>query len=194
MELLGRVVRVQVQESSLKVGAPPRRYDPAGIRVVSRLTLDSDGVTGWIERGERVNDVHNRTHPASKNRRGVNGISVGFTAHYAAIRACFGEHLTDGIAGENILVRGERMVREDEAAGGLVIVTAAGARLRLSRVIVAEPCVEFSRYAARFPLDARANATLKEALNVLRGGMRGYYAAYDGESTDVCVGDSVYLA
>ncbi len=194
MELIGRVVRLQVQESSLKAGGQPRRwYDPAPIRAVPSLTLDAQGVVGKIAGGETILDVHNATHPASKNRAGSNGISIGFTSHYAAMRARFGDHLTDGIAGENILVATDRRFTEADFAAGIQIETADGAVVRLEEVIVAEPCVEFSRYALRYPRDLPSDPAVTAALNFLREGTRGFYARSRGEPATVAVGASVYL-
>src|SRR5215213_4955558 len=98
MRLLGEIVRLQVQISSLKVGTPPqRRYDPFPLREVASLALSVNGVTGWTEDGREIQDVHNLIHPESKNRGGTNGISIGFDAHYGAMCARFGQHLADGI-------------------------------------------------------------------------------------------------
>src|ERR1700710_1980804 len=78
MELIGQIVRLQVQESSLKMGERPRRwYEPGPIRAVPMLMLDTSGVTGREADGTIVPDVHNAAHPASKHR-GENGVSVGF--------------------------------------------------------------------------------------------------------------------
>ncbi|HEX5504459.1 MAG TPA: hypothetical protein VFW96_17680 [Thermomicrobiales bacterium] len=193
MRPLGEIVRLQVQQSSLKVGERPlRRYDPTPLLAVAALTLDEGGVTGWTADGERVADVHHRDHPASKHRDGTNGVSVGFTGHYAALRDRFGAHLTDGLAGENILVASDRRWLVDDLAEGLVI-AAGGARLRLERVIVAEPCVEFTRYALRYPASARTDRAVTEGLIFLGAGLRGYYAAYHGAPARIAVGDRVYL-
>ena len=193
MELLGRIVRLQLQPASLKVGGKPERYDPTPLCVAPRLTLGPGGVIGWTEHGEPIDDVHNRTHPDSKNRGGANGISIGFTAHYEAMRARFGAHLSNGIAGENILVATERVVGEAEVASGLMIVAADGGRIRLSEAQAAEPCVPYTRFALRLPPQAREPATLKEALAFLRGGTRGYYARCADVRADVRLGDAVYL-
>ena len=191
--LVGQVVRLQVQESSLKVGdGPRRRYDPSPIRSVPALQLDERGVTGLTEWGEDVADVHNRDHPSSKNRGG-NGVSVLFTGHYAAMREGFGPHLLDGIAGENILVACEQLVGEEDLAAGLIVETGDGQRVILRRLVVAAPCVEFARHALRFPDDARPDLTVTEAVLFLNDGMRGYYAAYDGPPTVIRVGDKVYV-
>ncbi|HEY7908912.1 MAG TPA: hypothetical protein VIC60_08545 [Thermomicrobiales bacterium] len=193
MELIGRIVRLQVQESSLKVGERPRRwYEPGPIRAVPMLTLDARGVTGREADGAAVPDVHNAAHPASKHR-GENGISVGFTSHYAVMRTRFGDHLADGIAGENILVEVERMFTEGDFAAGVHIEAADGALVRLEEVISAEPCVEFSRYALRYPLDAPSDRTVTDALNFLREGTRGFYATYRGLPATISLGARLYL-
>jgi hypothetical protein len=194
MESIGRIVRLQVQESSLKMGDRPRRwYEPGPIRAVPALTLDAHGVIGLVDGAEMILDVHNATHPASKNRAGTNGISIGFTSHYAAMRARFGDHLADGIAGENILVATDRTFTEADFASGIQIEAADGEMIRLEEVIIAEPCVEFSRYALRYPLDVPSDRAVTDALNFLREGTRGFYATYRGESAGIAVGARLYL-
>lgn len=194
MRLIGQVVRLQVQVSSLKVGESPCRwYDPAPIRVVPTLTLNENGVVGRAETGDTILDVHNATHPASRNQAGGNGISFGFTSHYGAMRARFGNHLPDGIAGENILVATERMFTEADFAAGLHVETDDGVMIDLEQVIIAEPCVEFSRYALRYPLDAPSDRAVTDALSFLREGTRGFYATYRDALATIAVGASVYL-
>jgi len=194
MELVGRIVRLQVQESSLKAGERPRQwYDPAPIRAVPSLVLDENGVVGWTETDAAILDVHNATHPATKNDAKRNGISVGFTSHYGAMRARFGDHLADGIAGENILVATERLYAAYDVAAGIQIETTDGALIRLDEVIIAKPCVEFSRYALRYSLDAPSDRAVTDALNFLHEGTRGFYAAYHGAPTTIAVGASIYL-
>jgi hypothetical protein len=192
MRFIGPIVRLQVQEASLKTGNMRwRRYDPAGLRSVLRLELDSGGVCGWTVDGMPVADIHHRDHPDSKYR-GENGISVGFTCHYRKMRERFAGHLTDGIAGENILVESEESLSATDLAGGLVIVIADGREVRLDRVLPAAPCVEFSRFALRFPILARPDETVTEAIRFLSNGMRGYYASHGGPAMQIAVGDSVF--
>ncbi len=189
MELIGRIVRLQVQESSLKVGERLRRwYDPAPIRAVPMLTLNENGVIGRTETGDTILDVHNATHPATKNQTGINGISVGFTSHYGAMRERFGDHLVDGIAGENILVATEWMFTEADFAAGIRIETDDGATIDLAQIIIAEPCVEFSRYALRYPLDTPTDRAVTDALTFLREGVRGFYATYRGTPATIALG------
>lgn len=191
MESIGRIVRLQIQQAGLKVGAKERRrYDPSPILSVSALSLAPAGVTAEDERGTLV-DVHHAAHPAAKNA-GVNGVSVGFTAHYDIMRARFGEHLTDGIAGENILIETDRMVEEADLRNGLVISTRDGERVHLVRFLIAEPCVEFTRYALRYPHDSRSDGTVATALSFLRNGMRGFYASYAGSPITIRLGDPVF--
>jgi hypothetical protein len=75
----------------------------------------------------------------------------------------------------------------------VVVEDTAERQLELRPVLVAAPCVEFSRYALRFPDDARADATVTEALRFLDAGMRGFYATYEGEPAVVEVGARVFL-
>jgi hypothetical protein len=150
VDYIGKIVRLQAQTSSLKVGASPRRYDPAPLRSLRALRLTADGAIGMAETGAPTVDVHHADHPASKHRGG-NGVSLGFTSHYAIMRDRFGAHLTDGIAGENILIEAEREFHEDELAGGIVIAGEDGARVELGEIAAVAPCVEFPRFALRFP-------------------------------------------
>jgi hypothetical protein len=193
VRIIGTVVRLQIQESSLKVGTKPRRYDPAPIQSVPAISLSAAGVVGLTENGESIVDVHHHDHPSSKNRGGENGISLGFAAHYREMRQRFGQHLRDGIAGENILIGVDRRFPVEDLANGVVVEGTAGTRLELRPVIVAAPCVEFSRYALKFPDGARPDATVTEALRFLDAGMRGFYATYTGEPAVVEIGARVFL-
>src|SRR5437867_6485080 len=115
MRELGRIVRLQIQRSSLKTGEKPTRvYDPAPILAVGRLAVGPDGVLGEERDGSWLVDVPHRTHPRTKNEDGAHGVSLGFSSHYALMRDRFGERITPGCAGENIIVETEcRMVFAD---------------------------------------------------------------------------------
>jgi hypothetical protein len=192
VEPIGTIVRLQVQRSSLKAGGKPRQwYDPAPIVSVPILTLDEHGVTGWAEDGTMIADVHNATHPETKYR-GENGVSFGFTSHYAAMRERFGGHLTDGIAGENILIATARTFREEECERGVCIVGADGTRVNLTEVLAAEPCAPFSRFSLRYDVDTPSDRNVSDALNFLRGGTRAFYATSQGDAR-IRVGDRVFL-
>ncbi len=194
MEPIGRIVRLQVQIRSLKQPGPRFRcYDPSGIREVRSLELDGGGVAGIGADGERVPDVHHRDHPESKFR-GNNGVSVGFTSHYDLMRGRFPKGIDDGIAGENILVATDRTWSGADLAGGLAIATGDGRLLTLSPVVVADPCVEFSRWVLDWPEDERPGKEVSEALVFLGAGVRGFYAAYEGPPARIAAGDLVYAS
>src|SRR2546426_4214324 len=53
-----------------------------------------------------------RSHPNTKNEDGAHGVSIGFTTHYALMRERFGDRLTPGCAGENVLVETARRDRK----------------------------------------------------------------------------------
>jgi hypothetical protein len=110
------------------------------------------------------------------------------------MRDRFGDFLTDGIAGENILVAAERVLTEAEVASGVVIETAAGL-VDLTAVQGAPPCVEFSRFCAGYPLDRPSDRGITETLQFLNDGMRGFYAslAEPHAAAIIAVGDKVYL-
>jgi hypothetical protein len=196
-ELLGPIVRLQIQRAGLKVGEKPYRvYDPAPLLTVEMLHASADGVVAVTAEGA-VLDVHHRAHPASRNDGGINGISVGFTAHYDAMRSRYGPHMRVGCAGENVLLACQRRIGFDEAAAGFLVHSPDG-RLtcRLGAVTVARPCREFSVFAhGGERVDPEA---LKATLQYLDGGMRGFYCALlPGEAVPdeitLAVGDLVSL-
>ncbi|HEX7737534.1 MAG TPA: hypothetical protein VF458_21985 [Ktedonobacteraceae bacterium] len=195
MRQIGQIKQVQVQRASLKRGMKPHRYyDPADIQVVEYLLLASEGIVGVTAGGERILDIHNSTHPESKNLDGVNGISLGFTSHYQAMRAKFGPHLWDGIAGENILVETEEAIAL-ETLGKRVAARdrETGALLYLERLEVAAPCVEFSHFALNKPEPVPAGM-LRDALIFLNDGQRGFYATFTGQKLlTLRAGDGIFV-
>ncbi|HEY6808060.1 MAG TPA: hypothetical protein VI160_04655 [Gemmatimonadales bacterium] len=182
MHRLGPIVRLQVQRSTLKTGEKPlRRYDPAPILPVSRLAVTPDGMLGGTPDGGWVVDIHHRAHPATKNDDGVHGASVGFTGHYAAIRARFGERVTDGSAGENMIVEHAAVLALADVERGLVVVGRdGGERVRFRVLQPAHPCRPFTGWALGQQVES---AVLKEHLQFLDDGMRGYYLQAEGSAT-----------
>ncbi len=191
--LLGPIVRLQVQVAPLKQGEKPHRwYDPGPITAMSALRLEPSGVVG-LDAGAEFGDVHHMLHPTSRFR-GENGVSVGLTGHYVRMRERFGDHLPDGIAGENILVASDRTLTETDVASGVVIATTAGL-VDLTAVIAAPPCVEFSRFCAGYGLGQPSDRRITETLQFLDEGTRGFYAtlADDQGKPVIEIGDLVYL-
>lgn len=192
------VIRVQVQLDHMKPGLPPRRrYEPGILREVAELRVGSDGAVGADEDGTEYLDVHNVRHPHTRDAKGRSGISIMTTGDYAALRGRYGPHLTDGIAGESVLLdfaaglAGRAMPTElaivtgalaqragGTATGGVMpavtpVAVDAPARLALTGVHIAKPCVEFTRFCLRrddFDVDDEITKTLKD----LDGGARGY--------------------
>jgi hypothetical protein len=192
--LLGEALFVQVQRVPLKVGERgARHYDPAGLERVSRLRLSAAGVTGVCANGEQVVDAHHRDHPQSRFN-GRNGISVGFTAHYERMRAEFGAHLADGIAGENIIVSAPAAYAAGDLEGRLVFANPDGSAYEFTLVGAMAPCDEFSHFARRAGERLPA-AVLKDTLQSLDGGRRGFaIALVEGESAQVYPGAKLWLA
>lgn len=189
---LGSVVRLQIQTGEIKVGERGRRvYDPAPIRPVPYLRLDAGGFIGPGADGQEIRDIHHRDHPAGK-WTAKNGTCILFTRHYELMRARFGDHIVDGIAGESILVESDRQITVEDLRHGLTIQTAEGMAL-LHDLVVAPPCVEYTRFAMRYPPEAHADARFKDALKFLLPGMRGFYARYAGHSVTVRLEDKVGL-
>jgi len=191
MRTIGTITRLQIQRSSLKTGEKPNRvYDPTPLLPVPRLTVTPDGVLGAGADGGWIVDVHHRAHPETKNEDGLHGVSVGFTSHYTAMRDRFGERIVVGCAGENVIVAADRMFTYDDLAGGVAIVATDGPeRVRLKVLQVAHPCRPFTGWA----LGGRVESdVLKENLQFLDGGTRGFYCVGEGSGT-VQVGDQLVL-
>lgn len=192
MQLLGTIIRLQYQRGHLKVPGVDRRYrqyDPANIVTTDELRFTPDGPeTGPVD--APVFDVHHRLHPDSRNR-GDNGVSINLTGHYHLMRERLGERITEGVAGENILIEHEGVLTEADLAGGLAVETRGGLAL-IDEIIVATPCVEFSRYALDYPADQPPNRLVADTVAFLNDGVRGFYATMREPAT-VRVGDRVFL-
>ena len=189
MRDLGRIAHLQIQRSTLKTGEKPTRvYDPAPLLAVERLALGPDGALGLGPDGSWLVDVHHRAHPRTKNEDGAHGVSVGFTSHYALMRERFGTHITIGCAGENIIVESDRRITLEDLERGVALLAADGRELaRLEVLQIAEPCRPFSGWALGGVVESQV---LKETLQFLGGGTRGYYCRGVGTGI-VAVGDRV---
>ncbi|MEO6204275.1 MAG: hypothetical protein ABIO67_02670 [Mycobacteriales bacterium] len=167
MQLIGTVVRLQVQRSHLK----PRpsgsgRYDPAPLLPVDALDVTERGCVGVTPAGPVV-DLHHADHPESRNVRLVNGLSLLPLSNYQRLRARYGEHVVDGSAGENVLVDGE--------LGGDMLLELDGEPVPVTGVMAAPPCMEFSRWCLQRD-DFEVDDEVRAALENLDHGARGTYA------------------
>ena len=170
MELIGTVVRLQVQRSRLK---PARAYDPSPLVEVPALDVGPRGVVGVTPDGP-VLDVHHADHPDSRNRRLLNGLSLLPRSHYAELRSRYGDHLVDGVAGESVLLDTPAAWRSLD--GPLLLETTDGGLLELTDPMAAAPCVEFTRFC----LGGGDDDELRVALDHLDGGTRGFYVSTTG--------------
>src|SRR5260370_3995009 len=141
MRELGRIVHLQIQRASLKTGEKPTRvYDPAPLLAVDCLAIGPDGVVGQGGEGEWLVDVHHRAHPATKNEDGAHGVSLGFTSHYGEMHDRFGDRITIGCAGENIIVETPGRATLAGAAHGVALLRGDGRGLaRLAVLDAARP-------------------------------------------------------
>lgn len=195
LELIGPIMRLQVQISPLKLGQRPASwYDPAPITVVPALRIDPGGIVGLNpDEAHVLHDVHHRDHALSRFR-GENGVSIGFTSHYLRMQERFGPHLTLGIAGESIIIDTTRIYSEDDLRAGIVVLGPDGG-VHVDLLQVAAPCVEFSKFAIRYPPDSRADRDVSEALKFLHQGTRGFYGSYQQSSdapSRITTGNLVY--
>ncbi|HMH83265.1 MAG TPA: MOSC domain-containing protein [Gemmatimonadales bacterium] len=191
MRELGRIVHLQIQRSSLKTGEKPTRvYDPAPLLCVDRLAVGPDGALGEAPDGSWLVDVHHRAHPRTKNEDGEHGVSLGFTSHYAAMRDRFGQRITLGCAGENIIVATDHRISFEDLEHGVALLGSDGPELaRLEVLQVAHPCRPFSGWALGGTVESDV---LKETLQFLEGGTRGFYCVGVGTGI-VAVGDRVVM-
>jgi len=185
-----RIVHLQVQRTPIKTGrAPMRSYDPSPLVPVTSIRVDARGVYGVTSDGEVILDVHHQDHPETRDAKGRAGILFIGTGDYAALRERYGPHVTDGIAGETILLDAP----EGLAGGGLpgtAVVRTQDGPIELRGVRVAEPCVEFSRFCLGRPPSPVVDDTVKATREDLDGGSRGYRAIAGGPGT-ISVGDVI---
>lgn len=191
---IGRIALTQVAPSSLKSGVfPEETYSPAPLVPVEALLLSPRGAVGVAADGRWLLDTHHADHPQTRRWGKDNGISLGFTSHYAAMRERFGPHLRDGCAGENLVIASDVPWRRDELAGRLFVRQRDGALALLAVPLVATPCAPFARFATGDA--ALGGSAMREALRFLNHGRRGFYMRLV-EPLPVAVvrvGDAVFL-
>jgi hypothetical protein len=192
---LGKVKMVQLQPSGLIIqSGNGELYDPARRLEVDHLLITSRGVETTTVAGRRLLDIHHMDHP-DKAYGSRDLVSIGFTSHYNAMRERFGEHMTDGVAGENIVVEYDHEVWMDDMGQQVAIESAqTGDRAMFDVVEFAAPCTEFSSFAARPAGGALPADQLKRTLQFLNDGRRGFLIVLSQGQQDARVepGDKVF--
>lgn len=193
---IGIVARLQIQRSSLKIGQKPFRvYDTSPLLAVSQARVSPEGVIALLPDGATLVDVHHCDHPQSQHAV-KNAVSIGFTTNYARMRERFGDHMIDGCAGENILIQTMEPIGLNDVGRGVAIRCAVDdAELWFQDVQIALPCIEFSRHSLRMPRAEKRSADVRDTLQFLGGGTRGYYATPSNPHRPVTIslGDRVFV-
>jgi len=195
-KILGTVKLVQLQPDGLIVERPSGYFYDVSRRVeVDQLLINSRGIEAIALSGERVLDIHHLDHP-DKEYDDDDLICIGFTSHYDKMRGRFGDHMVYGSAGENVIIEfsdevwlddlGEKLAFENQDTGQMLI---------LEQPQVAEPCEEFSHFAAQKQEERLPGSELKEILQFLSDGRRGFLLvlAKGQEEGSVRPGDKVYV-
>jgi len=195
MRALGKVKLVQLQPSGLIIQTPSGYFYDASRRVeVDSLLITPKGIEATTSGGEYVLDIHHLEHP-DKAYDDDDLVSIGFTSHYQAMRDRFGEHMVDGIAGENIIIEYDQEVWVEDLGQHIAIENSeTGHKTFLELVCFAAPCDEFSHFAAQSQDKRLPAAELKAALQFLNNGRRGFLLVLKAGQEDATVqpGDSVF--
>lgn len=193
LQLIGKIVRLQIQRSTLSLGEKPNRYfDPAALLSVNAMQITSRGAVVQLPDGQTLLDYHHADYSDGANAE-MNDLSINFTAHYDEIRGKYGsiEHLYNGCGGENILVEADHRLTEAAFSGGLAVRVRDGRLAWLKNVVVALPCQPYSKYVAR----STEPQVIKETLQFLDNGTRGFYCVFEDEApVTLEVGDEVLIS
>jgi len=193
---LGHVKLTQVQPVGLIIETSSGSTYDASRRVeVSHLLITPQGIEATAPGGERVLDIHHTAHPHTRYL-GDDDVSIGFTSHYGAMRSRFGEHLVDGIAGENIIVECEDEIWLEDLGQQIAIVNPETSRKTLLDVKnFSSPCEEFCHFATQFQHERLPSDELKATLQFMGSGRRGFlFVLSDGQgSAEVQQGDRVVV-
>jgi hypothetical protein len=193
---LGLVKLTQLQPSGLIIETPSGYYYDASRRVVvDCLQITPLGVEAITPEGEHVLDIHHINHP-DKAYDDDDLVCIGFTSHYNTMRARFGDHMVDGIAGENIIIDFEEEVWPEDLGQQIGIENADTGQLALfDMVSFAAPCQEFSLFAAQSQHKELPVGELKSILQFLGNGRRGFLLVLNDIHDEVSVqpGDRVFV-
>jgi hypothetical protein len=193
---LGIVKLVQLQPDGLIIEKPPGYFYDEGRRVeVDCLIINSKGIEATTPDGDYVLDIHHLDHP-DKEYDDDDLVCIGFTSHYDKMCDRFGEHMVYGSAGENIIIEYPKEIWLDDLRDQIGIENQdTGQLLILDQVQVAAPCEEFSHFAAQKQDEKMPAAELKDILQFLNNGRRGFLLVLkkDQKVGEVRPGDKVFV-
>jgi MOSC domain-containing protein YiiM len=193
---LGVVKQVQIQPERMIVHTPEGlTFDPTHRLAADCLTVTPEGISVNLPGGETILDVHHRDHPAGRHKPD-NAVSISFSAHYREMQARFGAHMVDGSAGENILIDFKDEVWLDDLGKLLLFEnpeTGETALLAVNRI--AAPCEPFTHFAADSQDRPLPSEELKEHLQFLGAGRRGFLLSLHPSQTQAFIrpGDQVFV-
>ena len=181
---LGTVKLVQLQPKRMIVeGLSLALFDCNRRKEFPQIQITADGVSAYAPNGDPVLDVHHTKHPETRFKSG-NSLSIGFSAHYKAMRARFGSHIADGTAGENVLIDFRDEVWLDYLGKHLLFEnpeTGLNALLDVNRI--AKPCSPFGHFVSASPYTELPTFKLKEVLRFLDNGRRGFLLSLNESQT-----------
>jgi hypothetical protein len=191
---LGVIKLVQLQPNGLIIKRPTGYlYDESRRVEVDQLLITPKGIEATTPEGEKLLDIHHLDHPG-KEYDDDDLVCIGFTAHYDKMRERFGRHMVYGSAGENIIIEHPDEIWLDDLGGQVAFENQdTGELLVLKDVQVAEPCEEFSHFVAQRQEERLSAGELKEILQFLGEGRRGYLMVLKEGQGVVRPGDKVIV-
>lgn len=195
---LGQVSLVQLQPTGLIIETPEKTptgffYDATRLVQVDRLIITPLGIEATILGGDHLLDIHHINHPDKAYDDDL--VCIGFTSHYDAMRAYFGEHMVNGIAGENIIIDYSDELWLDDLSPKIGIENQdTGEMAILEMLDFASPCTEFSQFCAQSQYEKLPAAQMKDTLKFLGKGRRGFLLVLGKahDSVTVSSGDKVF--
>lgn len=176
---IGHVNLVQLQPNGLIVDTPDKTptgyfYDASRLVQVDRLVITPLGIEATIPGGEHVLDIHHLKHP-NKEYDDDDLVCIGFTSHNDAMRDYFGEHMVNGIAGENIIIEYSNEIWREDLSQNLGIENQDTGEMAIFEMIShASPCVEFGQFCAQSQYEKISATKMKNILKFLENGRRGF--------------------
>ena len=197
---LGEVKLVQLQPNGLIIDMPGQTptgqfYDPSRLVQVDHLLITPLGIEATLPDGTHILDIHHIDHPG-KAYDEDDLVSIGFTSHYDAMRNYFGNHMIDGIAGENIIIDYTEEIWSADLSPELGIEnqeTSELAILKLQRF--ASPCAEFSQFCIQNQYKKPPANQMRQTLDFLAKGRRGFLLVLSKTRDEITVrpGDKVFV-